>query len=273
MAELAPDGRGFFVTFTVEEGPRYKFGEIAVETLRDLEPEPAARQVADRGRRTYDAAEVDDPGNLTDVVGRARLRLRRDRAAGATINPREDAHGRPHLRRPRGSARLCRADRHRRQCPHARQGHPPRVPGGRRRRLQHCTAAAFAQRLHPIWLFRDRRRSDGAGSAPDQMVIEVAVTEQSTGELSFGAGFRPRTGVLGDVSLRERNLLGNGQDFAPASPSRSAGQDSSSASPSPTSSTATSQPASTCSARTDFQSDRRRSTTPAPAPGSAPATR
>jgi outer membrane protein insertion porin family len=32
VAELAPDKNGFAVTYTVEEGPKYKFGKITVET-------------------------------------------------------------------------------------------------------------------------------------------------------------------------------------------------------------------------------------------------
>jgi outer membrane protein assembly factor BamA len=44
--------------------------------------------------------------------------------------------------------------------------------------------------------------------------LDVAVTERSTGELSFGAGFSTSDGVLGDVRLRERNLLGRGQDLS-----------------------------------------------------------
>ena len=37
------------------------------------------------------------------------------------------------------------------------------------------------------------------------------VEEQSTGELSFGAGYSTSEGVIGDVSITERNLFGNGQ--------------------------------------------------------------
>jgi len=39
------------------------------------------------------------------------------------------------------------------------------------------------------------------------------VVEQSTGEISFGAGFSTTSGILGDISIRERNLLGKGQDL------------------------------------------------------------
>ena len=49
------------------------------------------------------------------------------------------------------------------------------------------------------------------GSSQDRVILDVELTEQSTGELSFGAGFSSNEGVIGDVSITERNLLGNGQ--------------------------------------------------------------
>ena len=51
------------------------------------------------------------------------------------------------------------------------------------------------------------------GSAPDRTIVNVEVEEQSTGELSFGAGFSTGEGPLGDISIRERNLLDRGQDL------------------------------------------------------------
>lgn len=32
VAELAPDKNGFAVTYTLDEGPKYKFGKVTVET-------------------------------------------------------------------------------------------------------------------------------------------------------------------------------------------------------------------------------------------------
>jgi outer membrane protein insertion porin family len=49
------------------------------------------------------------------------------------------------------------------------------------------------------------------GSASDRLVIDVELVEQPTGELSFGAGYSTSEGVIGDISLTERNLMGNGQ--------------------------------------------------------------
>src|SRR3546814_5064613 len=50
-------------------------------------------------------------------------------------------------------------------------------------------------------------------SAPDKTIVQVDVEEQSTGELSLGAGFSTSDGVLADIGIRERNLLGRGQDL------------------------------------------------------------
>ena len=39
----------------------------------------------------------------------------------------------------------------------------------------------------------------------------VKVEEQPTGELSFGAGYSTSEGIIGDISVTERNLMGKGQ--------------------------------------------------------------
>jgi outer membrane protein insertion porin family len=49
------------------------------------------------------------------------------------------------------------------------------------------------------------------GSAPDKKIISIAVTEQNTGSLAFGAGYSSYQGIMGTVYLTERNLLGKGQ--------------------------------------------------------------
>src|SRR5262249_17463384 len=49
------------------------------------------------------------------------------------------------------------------------------------------------------------------GSAPDRAVITVSVVEQSTGDYGATLGYSSQDGVLGEVSLTERNFLGRGQ--------------------------------------------------------------
>jgi outer membrane protein insertion porin family len=49
------------------------------------------------------------------------------------------------------------------------------------------------------------------GSSADKVVINIAVTETSTGEYGASAGYSTSDGILGEVSLTERNFLGRGQ--------------------------------------------------------------
>ena len=67
------------------------------------------------------------------------------------------------------------------------------------------------KRLSALGLFKSVEVKRRPGSAEDRVVLDVELVEQSTGELSFGAGFSSSEGVIGDVSITERNLLGNGQ--------------------------------------------------------------
>ena len=52
--------------------------------------------------------------------------------------------------------------------------------------------------------------STDPGSAPDRVVLNVDVEEQSTGEFSVSGGYSTADGFLGEVSVAERNLLGRG---------------------------------------------------------------
>jgi outer membrane protein insertion porin family len=68
-------------------------------------------------------------------------------------------------------------------------------------------------RLKNLGFFEKVDISAAPGSSPDKTNLEVQVVEQSTGEISFGAGYSTTSGILGDISIRERNLLGKGQDL------------------------------------------------------------
>ena len=50
--------------------------------------------------------------------------------------------------------------------------------------------------------------------ADDRTSITIEVEERSTGELSFGIGYSSSEQIGGEISIRERNLLGRGQDLS-----------------------------------------------------------
>ena len=190
VAELTPDRDGFIITFTIDEGERYRFGKIDVDIkLKDL-PARSGAAAADRPhRRLVQCRRGRTIDRGADRRARQpRLRLRRGQAEHHP-QPRR-AHRRHHLQRPGGAAGLCRADRHRRQRPHARQGDPPRVSAwSRATRSTPPRCSARKERIKNLGFFKKVEVTNSPGSAPDRTVVTVEVEEQSTGELSLGLGF------------------------------------------------------------------------------------
>src|SRR5262245_12665612 len=60
VAELAPDRRNFFITFTVDEGELYRFGKISIQSqIRDLNPDLLRPLLLTLEGQTYDATLID----------------------------------------------------------------------------------------------------------------------------------------------------------------------------------------------------------------------
>ena len=71
LAELTPDRRDFIITYVVEEGPRYKFGEVKAESaLRDMPAEKVMEQVSIKSGDWFNAKAIeDDVTDLSEVAG------------------------------------------------------------------------------------------------------------------------------------------------------------------------------------------------------------
>ena len=213
VAELTRDRSDFFVTFSLEEGERYRVGAIDIESrLRDLAPSVLRPDVGFEPGDWYDADEVEETvQTLTESVGRrgyafvdVRPRIERDREAhtidvtfligeGSRVYvERIDITGNDRTLDEviRREFRLVEGDA---------------FNTARIRRSQ--------QRIRNLGFFDKVEVKTTEGEAPDRSVLTVEVGEVSTGELSFGAGISSADGVLGDVGIRERNLLGRGQDL------------------------------------------------------------
>ncbi len=65
--------------------------------------------------------------------------------------------------------------------------------------------------LYRLDFFEDVKVNTVKGSADDQMVLKIDVTEKPTGTMSFGAGYSSQESVFGSVSVSQRNLFGRGQ--------------------------------------------------------------
>ncbi|MAI49014.1 MAG: outer membrane protein assembly factor BamA [Rhodospirillaceae bacterium] len=213
IAELIPDKSAFFVTFVVEEGKRYKFGKIDITTaLKNLDAAELSDEQSIETGDWYNADEVEGLiGKLTDVIGvlgyafvDIRPRVRRDRKARTIDVTFVVQEG------PRVFVELLKIS-----------GNVRTVDKVIRREVMLIEGDAFntsklrrtRQRIRNLGFFERVEIENKAGSGRDKTIIDVSVKERSTGEISFGAGFSSSSGVLGDISIRERNLLGRGQDL------------------------------------------------------------
>jgi len=214
QAELTPDRTQFFITFTIEEGQRYKFGEIALETkLRDLTNEDLQSTLQIQSGEWYDVTVVDSTvESLTDTVGNfgyafvdVRPKVNRDREAG-TIDLTFDISEGPRVFVERINI----------------TGNVRTLDEVVRREFRVVEGDAFnaarvrrsVTRVENLDFFNKVQISQEEGSAPDKAVINVEVEEKSTGTLSIGGGYSSSNGALADFSIRERNLLGKGQDLS-----------------------------------------------------------
>jgi len=68
-----------------------------------------------------------------------------------------------------------------------------------------------AERIRALGFFGNAAVNAREGSSPDQVIVDVDVTEGNTGSLSFGANYNSDTGFGLLASFRQANFLGRGQ--------------------------------------------------------------
>lgn len=213
VAELTPDRSDFFITFTVSEGQRYQFGEINVVSQIDkIDPETLMPLIDIESGEWYNANLVDDAVDaLTDSVGDQgyafidiRPSVQRNRETG-TIDITFNISEGPKVYVERINV----------------VGNVRTLDEVIRREFRLVEGDAFSssrmqrskQRIENLNFFKSVDVKTLPGNSPDQTVIEVDVEEKSTGEFSIGAGYGTDNGVFGQLGVRERNLLGKGQDL------------------------------------------------------------
>ncbi len=210
-AELDRGGSGFFVTYTIEDGELYTFGDVKIESaLPAIQPERFRGDLLTTSGQIYNASYIDKSiEKLTLQVSEqgfpfARVRPRADRnEASRTISLTYtiDEGQRVYIERINVVGNLRTKD-------HVIRREFRLVEGDAFNPLM---VEAAKKRLQGLGFFKAVEVKRRAGGAPDRVVLDVELVEQPTGELSFGAGYSTSEGVIGDVSVTERNLLGNGQ--------------------------------------------------------------
>ncbi|MFD2239007.1 outer membrane protein assembly factor BamA [Aureimonas populi] len=214
VAELDEGRNQYFITITVEEGERYAFGNINIDsTVPGIDGEALRSELETRQGDTYSAEKVEDTlVNLTNAVAAQGY-------AFAQVTPRGNRDF---------SSNTISIDYVIDQGPRAYverieiRGNTKTRDYVIRREFDVSEGDAFnqvliqraRQRLEALRFFERVNVSTAPGSEPDRVVVIVQVAEQATGEFSVGGGYTTggeNSGPVAEVSVTERNFLGRGQ--------------------------------------------------------------
>lgn len=213
-AELSNDKDNFYITFTVEEGKRYKVAGTEINSqLKNFDASVLNESITIEADDWYDADKVksviekmtDQLGDLQYAFVDVRPDIRKDRENGLiTIVFNINETPRVFVERININGNIRTLDKVVRRESKLVEGDP----------FNRSKLAKSERDIKNLDFFDNVTVDVSQGSAPDKTVVDVNVQEKSTGELSIGAGFSSSDGPLADLQIRERNLLGKGQDLA-----------------------------------------------------------
>jgi outer membrane protein insertion porin family len=211
-AELNPETNKYTINFVVDEGEKYEFGPVNVESTVDgVNPEDLKGLAESREGKTYRARDVQDSLDA--------------------ISKRVAAAGYPFARvTPRGNRDMATktvsvdylVDQGERAYVERIEirGNTNTRDYVIRREFDISEGDAFNQqeiaeakrRLERLGYFSSVNITTAPGSAPDRVVVIVDVADQSTGNFGIGGGYATGgEGFILEASIEEKNFLGRGQ--------------------------------------------------------------
>ncbi|WP_269214031.1 outer membrane protein assembly factor BamA [Brucella pseudogrignonensis] len=213
-AVLNPSTNEYDITVTVDEGQRYTFGNVSVESTVDgVDMQLLGHLVKTREGKPYSAKEIEDSvlAVTENVAGSG--------YAFAKVEPRGDRDFDNHTisvvysvdQGPRAYVQRIEI-----------RGNDKTRDYVIRREFDMNEGDAFNQvmvqrakrRLEALDFFQTVNISTAPGSEPDQVILVVDVVEKSTGEFSIGGGYTTGGDTPGpsvEASIAEQNFLGRGQ--------------------------------------------------------------
>jgi outer membrane protein insertion porin family len=217
VAELTPDRRDFIITYVVEEGERYKFGDVKVESaIRDFRSENLTRLLPMKAGDWYNAKQVEDTTtSLSESAGLfgyafadVHPNYTRDKDTKTMSVVFEIAETpRVYVERVDIAGNTGTQDKVIRREFRLAEGDPFNSVRVKRSR----------DRIQSLGFFQDDLEIEQTpGSTPDRVVLAVGVEEKSTGELQLSAGFSSLERFLLNASIKQRNFMGKGQELRAA---------------------------------------------------------
>ncbi len=212
IAELTPDKRDFIITYVVEEGQRYSFGDVKVESqLRDFDSGAMTARLPMKTGEPYDAKLVEDTvEQLTELAGTFGY-------AFADVAPQFSRNAenltmdvtfaiqeapRVYVERIDVNGNTLTQDKVVRREFRLAEGDA----------FNSLSVKRSTARINSLGFFQENFEiAQVEGSSPDRVVLEANVEEQPTGELQLSAGFSSLESFILAGSIRQRNFRGRGQ--------------------------------------------------------------
>lgn len=212
VAELTPDKQDFIITYVVEEGERYKFGDVTIESeLRDFKPADLKGFLPMKKGDWFNAKQVEDTvTTLNETAGLfgyafadIRPNYRRDKEARTmTLTFNVGDAPRTYIERIDIAGNTYTKDKVLRREFRLNEGDAFNTIRVKRSR----------DRIQSLGFFQDDIKIEQRpGSAPDRVILGVDVEERATGELQLSAGFSSLENFILNVSIQQRNFRGMGQ--------------------------------------------------------------
>ncbi|WP_262296915.1 outer membrane protein assembly factor BamA [Microvirga sesbaniae] len=206
-----PNGGGYVITITVDEGEQYRFGSVTVDPrIAGVDPGAVRRDISTSEGSVYNAEAVEKSVlALTTAVGRQGNPFAQVRPVGTrdpstrTVNLTYVVEEAPRIYIERINVR----------------GNSRTRDYVIRREFELGEGDAYNQvlvdraerRLNNLGYFKRVRISNEPGSSADRVVVNVDVEDQSTGSFAISGGYSTADGFIGEVSVTETNFLGRGQ--------------------------------------------------------------
>ena len=215
VAELTPDKRDFIITYVVEEGKRYKFGDITVDSeIRDFDNKKLAETLPVKKGNWYNAKQVEDSvDQLSESAGLFGY-------AFTDVNP--DFQKDPDTLTMGMNFHIGQAQRtyvERIEINGNTQTQDKVV----RREIRLAEGDAFnsfqvkrsQDRINSLGYFQDKMEiKQTPGSAPDRVVLETALEEKATGQLQLSAGYSSLEKFIIQANITQVNFRGKGQTLS-----------------------------------------------------------
>jgi outer membrane protein insertion porin family len=213
VAQLTPDRKSFYINFTVDEGVRYRFGKISVDSkIRELPADKLRPLIDVRQGDIYSQEDVQKAIDaLTNSAGtqgyafaQVHPRLRRDPKARVIDLGFEIEQGpRVYIEKINISGNTRTLDKVIRRQFRLQEGDA----------FNQVLIDRSRTRIRGLGFFKSVDVKNVPGSQPDRTNLTVDVTEQSTAALSVGLGYSTTTSLLGEVSYTDSNWFGRAQNL------------------------------------------------------------